>query len=210
MNTQKAKVSYDFGLSDAKVTESTQAVLVNLYGNPAYATPVVTQVDLEAKLQAMQDAIGLQAQGGTAATAAKNARKAELLEMLDKLALYVQGASGGDLEVLLSSGFRAASQNRASVPLTKPVVKRLRYGMTGESRLALVPVTNARCYECRVAEVMDDGVPGPWVIQGPFNSSQKIDVTGLTPGRVYIFQIRAFGGSTGSSDWSDPVSHRSL
>lgn len=210
MNVEKAKVSYDFNRTETKLMERTQALLANLYGNPAYAEPVVTKPELEAAVQALQDAIGLQAQGGTAATAAKNARKAELLELLDKLALYVQTVSGGDLALLLSSGFRAASQNRASVPLVKPVVKRLRYGVTGESLLAVKPVANARCYECRVAEVTDDGAPGPWQAKGPFNSSQKIQVTGLTPGRVYIFQIRAVGGSTGASDWSNPVSHRSV
>jgi hypothetical protein len=33
---------------------------------------------------------------------------------------------------------------------------------------------------------------------------------GLTPGQEYTIQIRALGGSTGQSDWSDPVKHRSL
>jgi hypothetical protein len=29
----------------------------------------------------------------------------------------------------------------------------------------------------------------------------------LTPGQNYSVQARAIGGSTGHSDWSDPVSH---
>jgi len=32
----------------------------------------------------------------------------------------------------------------------------------------------------------------------------------LIPGGNYQFQVRAVGGSTGYSDWSDPVSHRCL
>ena len=35
-------------------------------------------------------------------------------------------------------------------------------------------------------------------------------VNGLTPGTNYTFQVRAIGGSTGYSDWSDPVSHMSM
>jgi hypothetical protein len=32
-------------------------------------------------------------------------------------------------------------------------------------------------------------------------------VAGLIPGSIYSMQVRAVGGSTGYSDWSDPVSH---
>jgi hypothetical protein len=32
-------------------------------------------------------------------------------------------------------------------------------------------------------------------------------VDDLTPGASYVFQFRAIGGS---SDWSDPVGHRSM
>jgi chitodextrinase len=33
-----------------------------------------------------------------------------------------------------------------------------------------------------------------------------MSVNGLTPGTTYVFQVRAVGGSTGYSDWSNPVS----
>jgi len=35
-------------------------------------------------------------------------------------------------------------------------------------------------------------------------------LNGLTPGTNYSLDVRAVGGSTGYSDWSDPVSHMSL
>ncbi len=41
-------------------------------------------------------------------------------------------------------------------------------------------------------------------------SCGHMPVSGLTPGGMYLFQVRAVGGSTGYSDWSDPVSHMSL
>jgi hypothetical protein len=31
-------------------------------------------------------------------------------------------------------------------------------------------------------------------------------ISGLTPGTTYVFQVRAIGGSTRYSDWSNPVS----
>jgi hypothetical protein len=40
-----------------------------------------------------------------------------------------------------------------------------------------------------------------------FTQARKITLPGLTPGQVYSVQSRAIGGSTGYSDWSDPISH---
>jgi hypothetical protein len=42
---------------------------------------------------------------------------------------------------------------------------------------------------------------------GIFTQARKITLPGLTPGQVYSVQSRAIGGSTGYSDWSDPISH---
>ncbi|HEU5122457.1 MAG TPA: fibronectin type III domain-containing protein [Verrucomicrobiae bacterium] len=51
---------------------------------------------------------------------------------------------------------------------------------------------------------------GNWQSAGVFTQARKIVLTDLTPGTTYTIQARAIGGSTGSSDWSDPVSHMSL
>jgi hypothetical protein len=40
--------------------------------------------------------------------------------------------------------------------------------------------------------------------------SQHITFDGLTPGTVYTIEVRAIGGSTGQSDWSDPSSHMAM
>lgn len=45
---------------------------------------------------------------------------------------------------------------------------------------------------------------------GLFTNSRNMPINALTPGGNYQFQVRAVGGSTGYSDWSDPVSHMSL
>ena len=48
---------------------------------------------------------------------------------------------------------------------------------------------------------------GEWEASGIFTKSSRIEQGGLIPGQMYDFQFRAIGGSTGYSDWSDPVSH---
>ena len=37
--------------------------------------------------------------------------------------------------------------------------------------------------------------------------ARRLVLENLTPGAVYAIQMRAVGGSTGHSCWSDPVSH---
>jgi hypothetical protein len=48
---------------------------------------------------------------------------------------------------------------------------------------------------------------GGWTPAGVFPQTRGIVLPGLTPGQIYSVQARAIGGSTGYSDWSDPVSH---
>ena len=46
-----------------------------------------------------------------------------------------------------------------------------------------------------------------WQPIGTFPQARRVVVPNLTPGTTYTFMFRALGGSTGSGDWSDPVSH---
>jgi len=72
------------------------------------------------------------------------------------------------------------------------------------------PIANAKCYEVRYAALGAGGAPGPWQSGGLFTNSRSMPLNGLTPGTNYSLDVRAVGGSTGYSDWSDPVSHMSM
>ena len=115
------------------------------------------------------------------------------------------GASEG--ATLLASGFDAVSTSRA---LTAPSITDILNGNSGQLLPRITAVANARCYEVRYAAIGPNGAPGPWQNGGLFTSSRAINIGGLTPGTSYSFQVRAVGGSTGYSDWSDPVSHMSM
>jgi len=55
------------------------------------------------------------------------------------------------------------------------------------------------------------GPTGDWMTPSVFTGdSQHITFYGLTPGTTYTVQVRALGGSTGQSDWSDPSSHMAM
>jgi hypothetical protein len=63
---------------------------------------------------------------------------------------------------------------------------------------------------CIVKPIVLIGALGPWQSGGHSTTSRSIRINGLTPGGLYEIQIRALGGSTGTSDWSDAKQHRSL
>lgn len=207
------RVLLDFTHASDHVLEETAGhVLSGLYGNTLqFPTPPVNQTALQGALTAFTNAIAAQKQGGPAATAAKQAAADGLIALLRQLALYVQTVVLGypdpadALATLLLSGFDAVSTNRAQHPLAAPNVGDIKNVGTGRLQLALKPVANARLYEVQ----SKSGADG-WASAGMFTNSRAVIVTGLTPGTEYTFQVRAVGGSTGSSDWSNPVSHMSL
>ena len=53
------------------------------------------------------------------------------------------------------------------------------------------------------------GAPnGAFPLRQPvFTQARRVVLTGLTPGTAYTLQVRAIGGSTGYSPWSEPVTH---
>jgi hypothetical protein len=199
-------VSLGFAQSpDATLNDFADAVVAGLTGNAAFPTPPVPLATLADAKDAFAAALTAAALGGPQATAAKNAARAAVVEVLRQLAYYVQGAMKNDLALLLSSGFVAADPNRAQSPLPPPVVLKIENRQSTQLVLQLKRVANAKAYE-----VQKMNGTGGWTPAGIFTQARRIVLEGLNPGSTYTVQARAIGGSSGYSDWSDPVSHMSL
>ncbi|WP_193215090.1 hypothetical protein [Luteolibacter marinus] len=204
--TPRLRVLLDFTRgTDALLDSTTEDVLDNLYGNAAFPTPPVVEADLTAALDLFRERKAAMAQGGTAATAAKNEQKRVLAGLMRTLALYVQETSVDVLSTLLSSGFRAASTNRAQSPLSTPEIRRIRIDGPGQRIVDVSVVDMAKCYEVNIALLDAAGTPGPYTTAGLFTRARGIRLSNLTPGQGYLIQARAIGGSTGYSNWSDAV-----
>lgn len=195
---------------DHLLAETAGTVIKGMTGNPAFPNPPVTMAALTTARDEFSHAVAAQAMGGTLATAEKKNKRAALVHLMRQLAAYVQQVSDNHLETLLTSGFEAASNNSAQSQLEKPIIMGLLNGNSGELVVRVKAVANARCYEARVALVATDGALGPWQSGNYSTTSRSVRINGLTPGGLYEIQIRAIGGSTGTSDWSDPKQHRSL
>lgn len=198
------RVSLAFArMRDAELLAEAETILTNLYGNAFYPEPPVTQEKFAELVDTYRTKLVECADGGPPATAAKNEARRNLCDCMRELAYYVQVKGHNVLSVLLSSGFKATSRNRVSEPLPAPIIDRLFHGQTGEILLTAKRVPNARCYERQVALVKPDGNLEPFRNLPISNGARRMSTTGLVPGQRYSFRIRAVGGSTEYSDWSD-------
>ena len=182
------------------------AVINGLTGNPSFPAPPVDMKTLQAAVDDLNAALAAQPQGGPSATAEKNNKKEALIALLRRLRHYVDENCGNDLSILLSSGFQAAVTTRVRLPLANPSILNLGLGNSTELVLKVTPIAHAKSYEVRAAAVCADNTPGPWQTVGMFTNSRSMTIDGLTPGTTYMFQVRAVGGSTRYTDWSNPVS----
>ncbi|MGH7951307.1 MAG: fibronectin type III domain-containing protein, partial [Limisphaerales bacterium] len=198
-------VSLNFAqLPDSALDEFAGAVIAGLTGNAAFPTPAVSLTELSAAQTAFEDAMTAMAQGGSQATATKNAARNTLVGLLRQEASYVQLAGKNDLPALLSSGFQTNSTNTAQSPLDTPNILQITNEASSSLTVRIKGVANARAYEAQVKN------GAGWQPAGTFTQARRMVLPGLTPGQTYTVQVRGVGGSTGYSDWSDPVSHMAM
>ena len=158
---------------------------------------------VQTSLTAFQNALAEAKDGGSAKTAAKNAAREVLMEKLRNLALYVQLACGGDLAVLLASGFEAMKVPTPAGVLPAPEQVTLTQGtLSGSLDLRGCPVPNAGAYEGQMTTTIDNPGCCRSVDQTP---AAQVTLEQLTPGTNYWGRLRAIG-SAGPGVRSEPVS----
>ena len=195
------RVSYGFiKLSDDALPGFSLNVETGLTGNAALPTPPVPVATLTAARLLYVPKLDATHNGGPLQTVEKNNAREALEDLLRQDASYVQTKAGKDLAVLLSSGYNAVSTNRTQSPLPKAEIASLQNDNSALLVLNIVPMLNARSWEVQVK----NGTGG-WTSFGVFGYTRGIFIPSLTPGQSYSVQLRAVGGSTGYSDWSDPV-----
>jgi len=205
-------MSHRIRIADRLVRQSAEqlvvtagAVITGLTNNPAFPAPTVDLNAVQAAADDLKAAAAAQVHGGTAATAEKKNKQEALIRILRKLKHYVEDNCENDIAVLLSSGFQAAATTRDRSPLANPSILSVDRGNSDELMLKITPVARAKCYEVRSAVAGNGNVPGSWQQAGLFTSS-RITIANLVPTTIYMFQVRAIG-ATGTTEWSDPVSH---
>jgi hypothetical protein len=170
-----------------------------------FTTPPVTMTALNTQTGDFLSKLAAANQGSVAQTAAKDASRAVLDGSLRTLANYVEGkaqTAANPALVTLAGLQQATTGHTPQTPLAKPAILAILNNMSGQLDLRLGAVSHASAYEVQYSTG-----GGGWQAGGIFPSTRGVTVTGLTPGTTYTFRVRAIGGSTGASDWSDPTSH---
>lgn len=204
-----AKINHRVALSfaqysDGDLSDFSNAVIAGLTGNVTlFPAPTVTTAALQDLATTFAQAVVAAANRGRLETAEKNKVRGELIAALRQDAAYVQSLTGTDLPGLLSSGYLAASTNTTAMPLPKPVVDNIDNIQSTKLMMRLKPIPNYRAIEAR----RKLRAASEYEAAGIFTKAARIMQENLVPGSTYDFQFRAVGGSTGYSDWSDPVSH---
>lgn len=198
------KVSFDFAnYGDSELADFGGNSATLLDGNLAFPDLPVKPADLKLQVETFKTDIQAAFMGGLLLTAKKNASRDLVLESLRANGHYVQTIASRNLDLLLSSGYFAISTNRAQSPLDKPAITAIENAAAGQLLVRVTPVANARSYHVQTSS----GGSGAWQDAGIYSRARSILLTGLTSGTVYNVRVRAIGGSTGASDWSDPQSH---
>ena len=192
-------------LSDSELDNFANGVISAMTGNPAFPSPPLPMMQLHTAVEDFVAKMAVAQTGGLADTAAKNNSRQTLLGMLRQLAAYVQMSCNNDQAILLTSGFQAQSTTRASIPLEQPTSLSIKNGASGQLVVSVDPVRNVNMYEGRIKPSDGDWLPSVYT-----GDSQHITFAGLTAGKNYTVEVRALGGSTGQSDWSDPSSHMAM
>ena len=185
---------------EASFTSKTAAVLEWMTDNENYPTPTPALKAVQTAFDAYTVATAEAVQGGKEKTAARNARRAELVSLLRQLANYVSSTANGDLETLITSGFPVQKAGRSPIgPLPAPDAPNVSQGpLTGTLRAVISPLNGAYAYNWRLALASAPNV----YVQNAQTTGGRVTFQNLTPGQVYNVAANAVGAA-GVSDWSD-------
>jgi len=174
-----------------------------LDGNDSFRNLPVSLADLKANNATYSNLITAAQDGSKKAIAARKKMRHIIIGQLRLIAVYIEVASNGDVAVFLTSGFDPLPPRAATQPTPRPTIDKITHGKIGELVAKIRAVRQARHYQLNIAPFVN-GQPGSWKTETVGKTRPAFIVTGLTPGTIYAFQVRAYGVD-GFTDWSDTV-----
>ena len=204
---QQVKINYG-NYRDADLGYLASTVHQAMLNNELFTDPNPPLEELEAAIADYDEKMQFtNRKGSPYDSKAKDASKDALVDVLRRLAFYVNTTCNGVVHHLLSSGFRLRDMPKSLVPPVTPTRARLvDTGRSGELALLFDPVDNATEYEYQLGIMVDREMV--WDDIGSFRSGrmESRNVIGnLTPATTYYVRVRA-RNPKGVSDWSEPVS----
>lgn len=201
----KVKLELEF-MTDEQVFSAAKLHKTKMTGNAKFASPIPTAAIFDQDLADYGDSLDWIKDTEAALKsrrALKETQKAKVKTNMSQRRGYVDSASKGVAEDILTTGFDIQSDRVPTTSLPRPQNLIATIGdNAGEIDLGCDAVKKAQSYiwECR--EHVDGQVAGAWS-QVKVGGRSTITATGLVSGRKYAFRVRALGPNETESPWSD-------
>ena len=195
--TKKARIAMIFNrLTPDQLVSAGTAAVNGMDGNPKLTAPPVAIADFKGGLQGLSTSVAAAQDGGKTAIAERNKQRKAFIGIMRKEAMYVEEVAGTDPTVITTAGFQVMTGPTPLPPLNKPVMQKVVQKGSGQQQVFVGPQAGTRLLEIQSGEAGPTNTPpANWTtIQVP--SARPAPVVGdLTPGKVYVFQARAYGKS---------------
>jgi hypothetical protein len=205
----KPSLTFITRASDAEFRGRAGAIYEKIYNSPEYPNPPVTREELKAALDRYDHTCAAALDGGKRAIVERDAQRTVLGLMLRRLGNYVDIACENEMSKLIASGFEPVSTTFSPAePPPRPRIKKIKHGPTSGTLLVSMSSHYRKVvqYKLRHGEGEFHDIQDSWTETIVASARPATLVSGLTPGRVYTFQVCAFGHDNTYSDWSDAVS----
>jgi len=197
------------GLTDNDLQTYAKDKIDKIGAEPAFAAINPTVGQLNTKYNQYRTALSATQDGNKSQTETKNERRQELEDLLTDMATDAAKIADGDVPLYLKTGFdRKDTQGTPVGELLPPEnIKFDDYGsIPNELRPNWDVVEHAVCYQVDVYSDLND--PLTTRVGEDIVLPSKATITGLPGGQMVHVRVRAIGGSTGKSPWSDPAQKR--
>ncbi len=197
----KVKIGFS-GLTVPEQIERARNIETKITGNPLYPTPVPPLAVVNGAITALENAYNESRGRDKNKVAAMKLRRKELLFIMGQEAAYVQEASGGNQEAILSSGFDVVSPKTPRPDIAGPVNDvRVKSGSTnGKIHANWDKASDAVMYVVLVSLSADFSNPEP---KGITTKTQK-EIGEFASGTNVWVAIRGLGREEAGPQ-SDPV-----
>lgn len=190
------------GLSIPAMIVRARNIIAKITGNIFFPNPNPTLADATSAVDATEVAYNDAIYGGKILKSILYLRVFAMLNIFRRMGAYVQAESGGDEEIILSSGFDVV---RRGEPIIVGQVINLRTvdgPYVGSIHAIWDPVRGARAYIVEISDVSQNGPYSQYLVV----VKTRIDIIGLEAGKAYWVRVTAVGRS-GYGLPSDPSIH---
>ena len=194
-------------LKDAPLIPFAQGVHDALTTNASqFPNLPVSLADLQDAINDFTHKCNAAVKGSVAQTEARKAARTVLLDQLNALAAQVEGVALGSAEIIRAAGFDTKAHGHTpQTSLAKPSLFRAINVASTKVQLRMKAQRNVRSVRAQYRTT-----DGNWQDGGVFLNTKVVVVSNLVPGTLYVFRVQFIGGSTGTSDWSDSISHMAI